>query len=99
MSFEIKWSRRASLDLAELKAFIAADNPPAADGEVRSIILKVDLLAQFPLLGAVYRRTNFEEYRAVISGNYRIVYRIRPEGPMLDIVTIKHGAQDEPDLP
>lgn len=99
MSFEIKWSRRASLDLADLNAYIAADNPTAADGEVRALILKVDLLGQFPLLGQVYRKTKLEEFRSVISGNYRIVYRIRPDGPFLDIVTIRHGAQDDPDLP
>jgi len=98
MSFEIKWSRRASLDLAGLKAYIATDNPPAADTEVRAIILKVDLLGQFPLLGPVYRTANLHEFRSVLSGNYRIVYRVRPDGPFLDIVTIRRGAQDDPDL-
>lgn len=99
MFFEIKWSRRASLDLAGLKAYITADNPAAADGEVRAIIFKVDLIGQFPLLGPVYRKVKLEEFRSVLSGNYPIVYRVRSDEPFLDIVTIRHGAQDKTDLP
>lgn len=98
MPFAIKWTRRASLDLSGIKAHIAQDQPAAAMREVGDILRKVDLLVEFPQLGPVFRHTGDIEYRAVFSGNYRIIYRIRREGPVIDIITVRHGAQDEPEL-
>ena len=98
MAFQVNWTKRASLDLAGIAAFIAADNSDAAMREGGDILRKVDLLGQFPKIGSVYRRTRDAEYRSVLSGKFRIVYFIRPEEPVIDIVTVRHGAQDEPDL-
>lgn len=98
MAFQVNWTKRASFDLAGIGAFIATDNSDAAMREGANILRKVDLLEKFPEIGAVYRRTSDAEYRSVLSGKYRIVYCIRPEATVIDIVTIRHGAQDEPDL-
>lgn len=98
MAFQVNWSRRASLDLADIGAFIAADRSDAALREGGAILRKVDLHAQFPESGSVYRRTSDAEYRSVLSGKYRIIYCIRSQEPVVDIVTIRHGARDEPDF-
>jgi plasmid stabilization system protein ParE len=98
MPFQVGWSRRASLDLAGIEVFIASDDPAAARREIAGILAKIDRLAAFPKLGAVYRVVLGREYRSLLSGNYRIVYPIRSDLSSVDIVTIRHGAQDEPGL-
>jgi plasmid stabilization system protein ParE len=99
MAPQINWSQRASRDLANIEAYIAGDDPGAAQREAANIITKADLLASFPQLGTVYRRVLGREYRSLVSGQYRIVYLIRRDLTSVDIVTIRHGAQDEPELP
>jgi len=49
-------------------------------------------------MGSPYRKTADAEYSSVLSGNYRIVYLIRSTEPVVDIVTIRHGAQNEPEI-
>jgi plasmid stabilization system protein ParE len=96
MAFKVNWTRRAARDLAQIAAHIAADNSAAANREGGDILHQVDLIEQFPKIGSVYRRTPDAEYRSVLSGKYRIIYFIRPAEPVVDIITIRHGAQDEP---
>ena len=99
MACEVIWTRRASRDLAEIETYIAADNTGAARREAGEILRKVDLLENFPRLGSFFRRTIDAEYRSVLSGKYRIVYRILPGETMVEITTVRHGAQDDPELP
>ena len=98
MSHKIRWTRRASTDLAAIEAYIAADRTGASQREVGDIIRKVDLLENFPKLGSVFRRTPEAVYHSVLSGKYRIVYHLRAHEDVIDITTIRHGAQDEPEL-
>ncbi|MEY2880309.1 MAG: hypothetical protein RLZZ15_2689 [Verrucomicrobiota bacterium] len=97
MPFRVNWTQLASSDLREIEAYIAADNVGASRREVANIIRKVDQLELFPKIGPVYRHTSDAEYRSVICGNYRIIYFIRPGESVIDITTVRHGAQDEPD--
>ncbi|MBI5767373.1 MAG: type II toxin-antitoxin system RelE/ParE family toxin [Verrucomicrobia bacterium] len=99
MAHSVNWTRRASLDLAAIDAYLSAENSAAAKQEAGEILRKVDLLEQFPTMGSIFRRTGDAEYRAVLSGKYRIVYHLRPGEPVIDIITVRHGAQDEPELP
>jgi len=99
MAYEIKWTLTASLDLQAIQAYIAKDRPTASIREITGILEKIDLLAEFPLTGPFYRRTVRREYRSVIVGNYRVVYRVDSKEAAVYIATIRHGAQDEPRLP
>ena len=96
MAHQVKWTRRASLDLAGVKAYIEADRSAAAGREIGDILRKVDLLEAFPEIGPIFRRVDDVEHRAVLSGKYRILSFIRREKPCIDIIAIRHGAQDEP---
>ena len=96
MAFKVNWTKRALTDLAEIAAYIGAQRSSAAEREGGEILRKVDLLEQFPMLGPVFRRTAEAEYRELLSGKFRIFYYIRPDVPIVDIVTIRHGARDEP---
>jgi plasmid stabilization system protein ParE len=99
MAFQVNWTERALADLAEIASYIAADRPNAAEREGGEIIRRADFLVQFPQLGPIYRVTENAEYRSVVSGNYRIIYYIKPDAPIVDITAIWHCARDIPDLP
>ncbi len=98
MAFEIKWTRQASLDFSEICSYLADQGRAAAKQEAANIMSKIDLLAQFPLMGPVYLRTTNREYRAFVVGNYRVAYHVDTTARVIYIGPIRHGARDEPEL-
>lgn len=99
MAHQIKWSRQASLDLADIQRYIAAEREDAAIREAGNILRKVDQLAEFPRLGAFYRRTSRREYRSAVTGNYRVVYTVDSAQNAVYIAAVRHGARNETELP
>jgi len=92
-----KLSARAQRDLDGICAYIAADNPEAAQSVRRRILATVDFLARYPEVGRRIRRASprhaqtrwfvVPKYR-----NYLIFYC-----PVLDtimVLRILHAAQD-----
>ncbi|SRR6266404_9893626 len=79
-------------DLEELGAFIAKDNPAAANEVVRQLRRSLELLARMPQLGRVVKRIKTtEELRMWLSPAFRN-YRELPDG--VEIVRVLHGARD-----
>ena len=58
---------------------------------VTKIISGVSHLRRFPEMGRVVPEANNSSIRELISGNYRIVYRIK--GDAVEIITIYHGSR------
>jgi toxin ParE1/3/4 len=79
---------RAENDLIEIWAYIARDNPPAADRLLDLLDEKSRMLAQNPKLGAV-RDDIAEGVRHFPVGNYLILYRDIGEG--VEVVRYVHG--------
>ena len=87
------WSPRAIGHLADLRAYIAQENPAAAGRIAETILLAVERLAEFPNLGRPGRVTGTREL--VIPGTaYVILYRLR--GDHLEIIALFHGRQRWP---
>ena len=84
-------TRRARRDLDELTAYIAADNPAAANAFLDRLTSAFDLLARNPMLGRA-RPDLAPELRTFVIGNYLILHRARAGG--IDIVRVVHGARD-----
>ena len=99
MAFALKWTQRASGQLDEIERYIATDNPAAAQREVLRIIDRAEILTRFPEIGPVFLRAPEAEYRQLIVGKYLVLYVIKPAIERIDIVTVWHGARDEPELP
>src|SRR5438067_13397540 len=59
----------------EAKAYIAADNPIAAEKWASGLVDAAKRLKRFPNLGRVVPEIGREDYRELVYGNYRIVYR------------------------
>ncbi len=88
---KIIWSPLAIDRVAEIANYIAKDKPAAAEKWVDKIFSKVEGLISSPDLGRIVPEINKDQYREVIYGNYRIVYRI--EEKRISILTVRHGKQ------
>jgi plasmid stabilization system protein ParE len=99
MAHKIIWSLQARDDLREIVTFIAADNPPVAESFGFRLMAKVDMLANFPLIGRVVPEENDENMREIILRPYRIIYRVIPAQQVVAIARIWHGARGEPEVP
>jgi len=87
---EIVWSPLARARLSEIRAYIALDNPDAAERVAMRIVALVETLKNFPHLGRPGAQPGVREL--VISGTpYIVMYRVR--GDRVTINTIWHGAQ------
>ncbi|PID41998.1 MAG: plasmid stabilization protein [Proteobacteria bacterium] len=88
---KIIWSPLAIDRVAEIAGYTAKDKPTAAEKWVDKIFSKVEGLASSPKSGRIVPEINKDQYREVIYGNYRIVYRI--EGKRISVLTVRHGKQ------
>lgn len=88
------WSPLALERVAEIVAFIAQDNIPAARRWAESIFSKVERLHKFPESGRLLPEIRRLDIREIIYGNYRIIYRVKPR--QIDILTVRHGKQRLP---
>ena len=88
---KIVWSPLAVDRASEIAEYIAQDKPSAADKWINAVFLKVEKLASLPEIGRVVPEIKNDQFRELIYGNYRIIYRI--EKKQISILTIRHGKQ------
>ena len=93
----VVWSPEALRDLADLHAYIARDDPRAADGVVRRILALVeDRLSEMPRLGRPGRVPGTREL--VVSGTpYIVPYRLRAGA--IEVARVFHAARRWPSTP
>ena len=89
----IVWTELAVTDLAAARAYIAQDNPPAADRQVERVLAAVAGLLQFPEIGRPGRRAGTREL-VINRTPYIAAYRVR--GEVIEILRIMHGRQRWP---
>lgn len=88
----LEWHPNARADLLELIAYIAADNPDAAQALKDEIESKAQALPKQPRL---YRPGRVKGTREmVVRPNYLVVYRDTPEE--VTILRVLHAAQQWP---
>ncbi|MCI5121012.1 MAG: type II toxin-antitoxin system RelE/ParE family toxin [Candidatus Electrothrix sp. AUS4] len=83
----IAWSPMA-VDRAE---YIASENPTAARRWIETVFAEVALLESSPKIGRIVPELDDEDFREILLGNYRIIYRIEKQS--VSILTIRHGKQ------
>ena len=90
---DIVWTQRARRNLDEIGAYIAQDDPAAAERTVRRILERISVLGVFPQSGRV---GTVETTRELVVANtpYIIIYRVRER---VEILRIRHGAQRWPE--
>jgi len=85
----------ASEDLAALVEFIARDNPAAAGQFGETLLGKLRLLRDHPLLGRIVPERGEANLREIIHHPYRIIYRVRELHQVVEVLRIWHGARGE----
>jgi toxin ParE1/3/4 len=75
----VRWTDQAFERLAQIEAFIAQDDPKAAERLVDRLIARGEALADQPCLGRRLPELPNGDLREVIVGCYRLVYRVRDE--------------------
>jgi toxin ParE1/3/4 len=76
----IQWTARALSDLREIDAYIARDNPVAAERWVAKLVAKAEAAARRPHVGRIVPERARADVREVFVRTYRIVYRVRERG-------------------
>jgi toxin ParE1/3/4 len=89
----IVWSPGAIEHLKHLRAYLAQDNPKAANRVAAALLDAVERLAKLPNLGRPGRVAGTRE--VVVPGTpYVIPYRLR--GDRLEVIAVFHGRQKWP---
>jgi toxin ParE1/3/4 len=91
---KIIWSPLAIDRASEIAEYIALDKPSAAAKWITTLFSKVEQLVSSPKIGRVVPEIEDEQFRELIYGNYRIIYRL--EKKQVSILTIRHGKQTLP---
>ena len=87
------WAKLAKTDLSQITAYIAQDNPAAAEQTASRILRSARLLARFPQIGREGRVTGTRE-RAVPNTPYLLVYKLSPAH--IRILRVYHAARKWP---
>jgi addiction module RelE/StbE family toxin len=88
---KIIWSPLAIDRSSEIAEYIAQDKPSAAEKWINIVFSKVEQLKSSPEIGRIVPELNNAQFREIIYGNYRIIYRI--EKKQISVLTIRHGKQ------
>ncbi|KZN14450.1 type II toxin-antitoxin system RelE/ParE family toxin [Marinomonas sp. TW1] len=91
---ELVYTEEAINDLKRLRDFIAKHNPNAALRVAQELISKINLLVDFPHIGAAVKLApSPETVRDMIFGNYIVRYSIHRE--IIIVLRIWHGFEGE----
>ena len=91
--YRVEITNVAELDILQIFQYVASDNQTAAMKLLSEIERQIDSLEQFPLRCPVIpeSRELGREYRHVIDGNYRTIFRF--DGSRVIIMRVIHGAR------
>ncbi|VAW82349.1 Death on curing protein, Doc toxin [hydrothermal vent metagenome] len=88
---KIIWSPLAVDRVSEIAEYIALDKPPAAKKWVDAVFNSVKRLEQLPESERIIPEIQLENFREIIFGNYRIIYRI--DKNQVSILTVRNSTQ------
>ena len=90
---KVAWTEEALRWLAEIRRYIALDNPSAAQRTVQGIFDRTRILEKFPDIGQRYKPEDEFNVRVLLYGHYRIAYLVHADRSV-EILGVFHGAMD-----
>jgi len=78
-------------DLRNIVAYVAKENPGAAETLGRELLDQAMSLESLPYRGSRVKKRR--DFLKLIHGQYLIYYRIREQEKVVEIVAFKHGSQ------
>ncbi len=91
MVFRIKWTEKARADLREIRNYIAKDSRRYAEIQVEKIQNAAQRTVRHPKIGMQVRELPEEDWREILAGNYRIIYRVDEMQGRILILAVIHG--------
>ncbi|MBN2317091.1 MAG: type II toxin-antitoxin system RelE/ParE family toxin [Sedimentisphaerales bacterium] len=98
MAYKLIWAPSACLDLKELASYIAESRPEVSNRFVSSVFHTIEHLTAFPQSGRIVPEFNDPNIREVIRKPCRIVYRVKQDRQIIEIVRVWHAARGIPEL-
>jgi toxin ParE1/3/4 len=92
--FQLRLTSQVARDLREIVAYIARDNPAAAERFGLTLVEKAELLKRFPLLGKRVKGT--KEDRVLVEDSILIFYQPDNAAGVIVIKRFWHGARGTP---
>lgn len=99
MDFEVVWTQPAVSQFEDAISYVAERSPPAAEKIASALVDKVELLRTVPYMGSVYAKAPSGRVRFVVSGKYRVFYRVNDDAKKVEILTVWHSSRQDPELP
>jgi toxin ParE1/3/4 len=96
MDFRVVITRPAVADLGEIVSYIAHDDPLAAARTGERLIAKAESLATMPLRGRLVPERREGDCREILLKPDRILYRVREEQSLVQVLRFWHGARGAP---
>jgi toxin ParE1/3/4 len=98
MDYKVIWTPRSLSTLRELVSYVAERNPAAARRLGERIFEKVGLIRKHPLIAARFQSLDRDDIRDFPVPPVRLIYRVHEDTRTIHILTVWHGARDEPEL-
>ena len=89
---KIVWTEASTRDLKQIFDFIAEDSKRYAIITVNQVYHNAQMISDNPMIGRVVPEFNEKSIREVLSGNYRIIYRIKSK-LQVDILRVFHTSR------
>ncbi len=89
---KIVWTQLSIDDLKDVFEYIELDSKRFAQITVNKIYFRAQDIIDNPYIGRIVPEFNIKSIREVISGNYRVVYKIVNEF-QVDILRVFHSAR------
>jgi toxin ParE1/3/4 len=93
MVLRVDWTRKALDDLRAIKDYISRDSARYAHLQVERIRSAASHVGRFPNAGRTLPEFPDEAWREILTGSYRIIYRIDAEGQRILVLAVIHGMQ------
>ncbi len=94
---ELFVTRRAEAELRQIWRYIAAENAAAADRLLLKIDSKLQILRDFPKIGAL-RADIRPGFRMLVEGNYLLLYEYDEDSDTVELISVADGRQDLTEL-
>jgi toxin ParE1/3/4 len=89
----VVWTRKALEDLRGIKDYISRDSTRYAQLQIERIRSAASHLGRFPEVGRVVPEFPDEAWREILTGNYRVIYRVDAQGQRVFVLAVVHGMQ------
>jgi plasmid stabilization system protein ParE len=98
VAYRLIWISTAHLDLQTFAEYINEHNPAAAKKYIRELIQAVNRLKVFPESGRIVPEFQDSAIREIIHPPCRIVYRLKDEQSLIEILRVWHAKRGQPEI-